>query len=174
MAFGDAQPVDFNYFLNRKYALQQQAADADTSRAGSAAVGAAATALTAGADARLANTRSDLLPAESKAQIGLQGAQTNLFNNQAQVVVPDSQSQNALRAAQTGQTQLQSKVLQHVALDPLLPDGLPSVGSALGGVLGGSTLPSLGTTSDAAPTPTAQKPGESYSAWVARLKASGY
>lgn len=55
---------DINYWLGRKYDLMQQ--QADTQRLGMVA------------DANLTNVKAGLLPAESKAQIGLMGSQGRL------------------------------------------------------------------------------------------------
>lgn len=183
MAFGQPS-VDFNYFLQRKYALLAQNADADTSRAASGAVQAATGALTGAADARLTNTRADLLPGESASQVGLQGAQTNLFNNQASVVIPTAQAQIRNTDANTALTGTQNKVLTR---DGLTEFSASNPTGALGRTLGpggytGFRLPADTPVARPRPapvatvgsTPTEQQPGETYAAWVARLRAAGY
>lgn len=65
--------MDWNYWLGRKYAVQDQQAQADTLRAN-------AGMLSAQAGANLDTVRAGLLPAESKANIGLTGAQMAAAN----------------------------------------------------------------------------------------------
>lgn len=166
MAF-DTQPVDFNYFLQRKYAQLQQQADAQTSNANSGAIQAATAAITGASDARLNNTRSDLLPAESRSQIGLQGAQTDLTRNQASVVVPTAMSQIRNTDAQTGFIGTQDKALTR---DALTPFSLGNPTGALGQTLGPGGYQGFRLGSPVAPT--AVKPrqlaGESQIAYMDR------
>lgn len=61
--------MDWNYWLGRKYAAIDQNAAADTARSQAAVT-------EANANANLTNVRAGLLPAESKATIGLTQAQT--------------------------------------------------------------------------------------------------
>lgn len=61
--------MDWNYWLGRKYAAIDQNAAADTARSQAAVT-------EANANANLTNVRAGLLPAESKATIGLTEAQT--------------------------------------------------------------------------------------------------
>lgn len=83
---------NIGYWLDRKYAILQQQADA-TSR------NAATNAQVGAASAALDLTRSRLLPAESAANIGQTQAQTNLLGEQAKVVVPESRARiNSLNA----------------------------------------------------------------------------
>jgi hypothetical protein len=65
--------MDWNYWLGRKYAVMQQSADADTTRANAGLI-------SANAGANLDTVRAGLLPAESKANIGLTVANTGLAN----------------------------------------------------------------------------------------------
>lgn len=114
MAFG--QPVDFNYFLQRKYALLQQQADAGTSQAASGAVTAAAQANNLNADAGLTAVRARLLPGESAATIGLQGAQRNLLGEQAKVVAPESTARIGQITGETAYTASQNQNYRRVNL----------------------------------------------------------
>ncbi len=174
MAFSTPQ-VDFNYFLNRKYALLQQQADAGTSNANSGALQAATGALVGKAAAGLDTTRAGLLPAESASQIGLQGAQADLLGQQAQVVVPESQSRIRNQDANTDYTGIQSKVLTRDGLTTFSPTN-PT--GALGKTLGPAGYTGFRLSNDTplatTSTPTEQQPGESRAAWVARLKGLGY
>lgn len=113
-----AGPVDFNYFLQRKYAILQQQADAGTEGAKAQTQNAATAALTGAAAARLDNTRADLMPTESAAQVGLTRAQTALTGNQAKVVIPMATAQIANLGAQTALTGTQNKVLTRNELTP--------------------------------------------------------
>lgn len=183
MAFG--APVDFNYFLQRKYALLQQQADAGTSNAASAAIQANAQAGALGAEARLNNTRADLAPGESAAAIGVQRAQTDLLGQQAKYYGPEAQSRIAQAGAETGylgaQTAFlgtQDKVLRRNSLTGIFGGdaGTPQPGSGIfsGSGYTGYRLPAVGKATDVTPTPTERQPNETYSAWVARLKSMGY
>lgn len=83
-------PVDFNYFLDRKYATLEQQADAATTNANANTVSAAAStvnaaantrnaatnALTGGAAANLDRVRAQLLPTESAATVANLNART--------------------------------------------------------------------------------------------------
>lgn len=111
MAFGDPSPVDFGYFLGRKYAQLQQQADAGTTQAASGAVQAAANATAAKAAAGLDNVKANLLPGESAASIGLQRAQTQLVGNQALTTIPESEARIGLDRANTSLIGTQNKVL---------------------------------------------------------------
>lgn len=174
MAF-DSQPVDFDYFLQRKYALLQQQADAGSQNANSGAVQAATGAIVGKAAAGLDNTRANLLPAESASQIGLQAAQTALTRNQSSVVVPVAQAQIRNTDANTGLTTTQDKALTY---DALTTHRLAQPGGALAGTLGAGGYSGfrLGpdTQLSTASTPTEQQPGESHLDWVARLRSAGY
>ena len=86
---------DIEYWLAQKYAILQQQADADTSRAGAAVT-------TANSAANLDATRARLLPAESKANIGLTNAQANLTTENAAQVAPLARANIGLMGAQTG------------------------------------------------------------------------
>jgi hypothetical protein len=71
--------MDWNYWLSQKYRLLGQNAAADTTRANAAMVSAQG-------GANLDNVRAGLLPAESKANIGLTNAQMGLANANARNV----------------------------------------------------------------------------------------
>lgn len=87
--------VDFGYFLNRKYSILQDEANATTRNAASNAQNAnantrnAATgALTGAAQAQLDRTRNALLPGESAAQIANLGAETRSINENTRFIAP--------------------------------------------------------------------------------------
>ena len=106
-------PVEMQQFLDRKYALLQQNADAATKNAETGA-------MTGAAAAGLDKVRAALLPAESAAGIAKSGAETNLFNQQASVVVPESKANIAKIGAETRMIDTSRKYLiqDH---DPLIP-----------------------------------------------------
>lgn len=167
MAFG--QPVDFNYFLQRKYALLQQQADAGTSQAASGAVTAAAQANNLNADAALTGVRAKLLPGESAATIGLQGAQRNLLTEQAAVVRPESTARIGQIGAETAYTTSQNQNYRRVNLTGINGGaaGVPVAPAALGpGGYTGFRLsngqPGISTTKPA------RLPGESAVAYMDR------
>lgn len=178
--------VDFNYFLNRKYALMAQNADADTSRASSAAISAVAGAEAARAAANVDNVRAGLMPAESQSQIGLQTAQGRVFNAQADLIPQEGAARIGQIKADTAFTGTQNKVLTRNSLTGIFggaPGSLPTLQGA--GALAGynfssdpevapNTRPSASSIVGPAVLPTARKPGESYAAWTARLKQMGY
>jgi len=89
--------VDFNFFLNRKYAQLQQQADATTQNA-------ATNALTGAAAARLDNTKTNLLPGESAAQVAKLGADTRFTNTQNTFYGPQAQANIAATQAGTRKT----------------------------------------------------------------------
>lgn len=99
--------VDFQYFLNQKYAnLREQAAaqrvqaDASAVNAKANTTNAATNAITGRAAAGLDTVRTQLLPGESAAAVALQRAQTGLVTEQSRVVAPESVSRIALQGAQ--------------------------------------------------------------------------
>lgn len=104
-----SSPVDFNYFLNRKYALLQQQADAGTTSANANAVQSAAAANNLNADASLTGVRTTLLPGESAATVGLQNSQAGLLDQQAAVVAPESKARIGQISAETASTAAQTK-----------------------------------------------------------------
>jgi hypothetical protein len=180
--------VDFNYFLERKYAQLQQQADATTSNAASTAITANASANASAAAAGLDAARTKVLPAESAAAIGLQGAQAGLLRTQASVLPGTAASENALRAGQLGQinegTTL-AKTLRTTGLFGGSAGSMPTLAGALG--VTGPTVVRGPTDTLAAPAapatavgtatgilPTAQRIGESHDQWVARLRGLGY
>lgn len=136
--------VDFDYFLRQKYAQLQQQADATTQNAQtSSVVGRAA--------ANLDNVRAALMPAESKANIGLTRANTGqaiantgLITEQAKIVAPESAARIANMNADTALTRTNRDVAIRQNLTPLgeiFGGGLPSFQSLLtGGGAGGQTF----------------------------------
>jgi hypothetical protein len=166
MVFGDTQPVDFNYFLNRKYQLLQQQADAGSTNAQSGALQAATGAIVGKAAAGLDTTRAKLLPAESASQIGLQGAQANLLGQQASVVVPEAQSRIRNQDANTGYTGVQSQVLTR---DGLTTFSASQPGGALAKTLGPGGYTGFRLGADlSGPTP-ARRVGESEADYMNRI-----
>lgn len=113
-----AGPVDFNYFLARKYAILQQQADAGSEQARATTTNAATAAMTGAAAANLDNVNARLRPGESAAQVGLTQAQTGLARNQAQVVIPTAEAAIRAQDAQTGLVGTQTKVLTRESLTP--------------------------------------------------------
>jgi hypothetical protein len=92
--------MDWNYFLNRKYDLLQQNANADALRAQGFVT-------QANAQAGLDTVRAGLLPAESKANIGLTAAQAALAQANAantdentKFIAPLARSSIGLNSAQ--------------------------------------------------------------------------
>ena len=130
--------VDFGYFLNRKYAIQQQQADAATQQANTQQMVGAA-------QAGLDKTRTTLLPGESAASIALQKAQTGLVGEQAKVVAPTAAAQNALTGAQTKLTLTQNQGAQRELtpfeklFGPIKPPSLTGGGFSLGQIVPPST-----------------------------------
>lgn len=102
-------PVDFNYFLNRKYTLQQQQADAGTTQANAQTIQANAQAANAKtnllgteAAAALDRARAGVLPSESAAQVAANLAGARLSNTQADELPRLNTSEIGLRSAQVG------------------------------------------------------------------------
>lgn len=134
MAFGDAAAPDFNYFLQRKYALLQQQADAGSVSAASGAIQANAQAGALKAEAGLTNVRTQLAPAESASQIGLQSAQRALLGEQAKVVGPESAARIGQIGAETQFTRDQNRNFVRVNLTGINggAPGSPTIGGLLG------------------------------------------
>jgi hypothetical protein len=94
--------MDWNYWLGRKYDIQQQTANADTARAGGFVT-------QSNAAAGLDLVRAGLLPAQTKADINLSAAQAALAGANARnvdettkFVGPLAKSSIGLNAAQAG------------------------------------------------------------------------
>jgi len=104
--------VDFGYFLNRKYALLQQQADAASQNANTAQ-------MTGAAGAKLDTTRATWLPRQAKSEIAQAGAQTNLIGEQAKIIGPESIARRNQMQADTDFTGTQNKVLTRTSLTPL-------------------------------------------------------
>lgn len=125
--------VDFNFFLRQKYAQLQQQADATTQNASTnAMVGRAA----AGFDA----ARTALMPAESKANVGLTRAQTGLTNEQAAIVAPESAARISNMNADTNRTNIGARVDERQGLMGIgsLP-GVQAIRDSLLGGIGGAS-----------------------------------
>jgi hypothetical protein len=136
MAF-NTQPVDFNYFLQQKYAILKQQADAGSESSRAQTTNAATAAITGRAAANLDNVNAGLRPGESAAQVGLTRAQTALTGNQAQVVIPMANAQIRGLDANTALTGTQNKVLVRNELTPQSELFGP------GGLGGAGQLPSM-------------------------------
>ncbi len=140
-----AEPVDFNYFLARKYAILQQQADAGSEQARATTSNAATAAMTGAAAARLDNVNANLRPGESAANVALTRAQTGLTANQARVVIPTAEAAIRAQDAQTGLVGTQTKVLTREALTPTSQlFGSVPMGASTPGMFrfGGGELPS--------------------------------
>lgn len=167
MAFGQTQPVDFNYFLAQKYALLKQQADAGTVSANATSQNAATNAIVGAASAGLDRTRTTLLPAESRSTIGLQGAQRNLLTEQAAVVRPESTARIGQMNAETGLVRANTTSVDQLnEIQGIQPGALSNVLGARGyagprlGVLDGGMLP---------PTSAPRRlPGESAAEYMDR------
>lgn len=171
MAFG-SPAVDFDFFLNRKYQLLQQQADAGSTNAASGAIQANAQAGALGAEAGLNRVRAQLAPDESLAQTTLQRSQANLNDQSAQIIVPEATARIGQIGAETSLIGTQNRVLRKNNFTGVLGG---DAGTLPGGTpYSGFRLPAVGPAIDSTPTPTAQKPGESYAAWTARLRALRY
>lgn len=105
-------PEGMQYFLNRKYAILQQQADATS-------MNAVTGSITGEAQAGLDRTRAAWLPKESAAAIAKTGAETNLIGQQAQIVVPESRARIRNMDAETSYTGTQNKVLNRSSLTPM-------------------------------------------------------
>lgn len=129
-----AGEIDFNYFLQRKYALLQQQADAGTAGAAANTLQAQTGATVGAAAAKLDSTRANLLPAESASQIGLQSAQTGLTRAQAAVVIPEAQSRIGVNAANIANTDIQTRIAER---DGLTTFSAANPGGAIASILPG-------------------------------------
>lgn len=96
--------VDFASLLARKYAIMQQQADADTSRA-------AAGGLSAQASANLDTVRAGLLPRESAANVAQTAAQTAGIREQNRFIDPLARSTIGLQSSQARQNAAQAGYL---------------------------------------------------------------
>lgn len=164
MAFA-AQPVDFNYFLARKYALQQQEANATTANAASGRIQADANALVAGTVAKQNTVQTSLMPAESASQNALRAAQALLAGTQARLMPAESAANIAQTQAQTRLTGFQGDAVKRNELTPARTvwGGAGTTG-ALGRVMGSSMF----RFSPTAPLP-GRAPGESEAAYLDRI-----
>lgn len=112
--------VDFRYFLNRKYALLGQEANAGTQNAASNAITARAQAGALGAAAALDRTRASLMPGESEAGIAQTLANARLLGEQAATVRPVAFAN--IRATEAGtrltDTQEESERSLNVSISP--------------------------------------------------------
>jgi hypothetical protein len=121
-------PYGFQEALDRKYALMAQ----DT----------AARANAANADANLTNTRAGLLPAESKANVGLTVAQTGLAGAQARGVDENTKFVKPLAEASIFNTRAQGTLFGQQAageyqlnrLSPTLANKSPGMQVGSGGM----------------------------------------
>jgi streptogramin lyase len=110
-------------FLNRKYAILQQQADAGTTQADATTKNASSTALLAQAGARLDNTRADVMPAESAAMIAQRQAETALTGEQGRWYGSEATARIGNLNANTGYTMTQDQVAQREGLHDWGEDG---------------------------------------------------
>lgn len=177
MAFG-VQPVDFNYFLARKYALQQQEADATTSNAASTRIQADANAGVAATQAKMNTVQTGLLPGESASQNALRAAQAGLMREQAAVVRPEADAGIALTRANAQLANINGLAVRRTALTDtatgggLAIGGLPGMpairGSGIGRALGGVLGSTASRFSLSGPLPGRMR-GESEAAYLDRI-----
>lgn len=158
-----AGPVDFDYFLGRKYALLQQQANATTSNAEATMKNAATNALAASAAANLDNTRAKLLPAESAASIGQTLASTGLTNEQAKYFGPVAEANIANTNANTYLTGVQGDVAYNegVRTREVSPASLEAV-------MGGR-YPGFKLGADVAPAASSTRRNANPPGWVPRF-----
>lgn len=154
--------VNFNYFLQRKYALLKQQADAGTANAQSNAVAS-------NAAAGLDRTRANLLPKQTAAEIAQSGAQTNLLREQASIVRPESTARIANLGAETERTRVNTIGDFNTRVQTFAPNQ-----GSLGRVLGQRGLPSIGSgsifrLSSGGTGDERRRPGESEAAWLDRI-----
>ena len=107
-------PINWEYFLNQKYAQLQQQANAQTQNA-------ATNALTGAAAARLDTVQAQLLPEQAEAENARTRAQASLFGNQAQVVIPESRARIRSMDADTAFTDTETKRLRRISLTERQP-----------------------------------------------------
>lgn len=143
-------PDDIAYWLDRKYSILGQQANADTLRAGAAVT-------SANAGANLDSVRATLLPQDSAAQNALVRAQTALTGNQAQTVLPESAArirnvnaqtkltgaQTNLTGAQVGQTTANTALIGQQTVGAALDNRVYTIPNSLRGIMG-VNLPALG------------------------------
>lgn len=133
-------PVGMEEFLNRKYAILQQQADATTEQAAATTRNAATSALAGAAAARLDNTRSDLMPAESRANIAKSGAETGYLQTQTRWFGPEARARIGNLDANAFATRIGGLVAKKEGLDEI--GTLPSSMDTIRGMR--ARLPSMG------------------------------
>ena len=121
MSWGAAAP-DMSFWLGRKYALQQQAADAGTQNAKT-------NALTGEASAALTRAQTSVLPAESAANVAQTKAQTGLIGETTKYFGPEAMARIGKMGAETNFIGTQDKVLTRESLTPAAKLFGPSIGS---------------------------------------------
>ena len=111
--------VDFNALLAQKYAILQQQANADTTRAG-------AGLLSAQAGANLDKVRAGLLPVESAANVAQTQAQTAGITEQNKFIAPLARSTIGVQGSQAKQNTAQAGYLgAQTEGEALFTRGLP-------------------------------------------------
>jgi hypothetical protein len=105
-----AIPTAMSYYLDRKYAIQQQQADASTANSETQRIATSAAA-------NLDKVKAALMPAESKANIGLTNANARLSGVQADYLPTQiiSQAQRDISAAGLTDAQAETERLGNVA-----------------------------------------------------------
>lgn len=142
--------IDFNYFLNRKYAQLDTQAKATQMNAQANLQNAATNRMVGKAGANLDQTKANLLPAESREALLKSASERGLINEQASVVRPTADAQIGLTRAQTGLVgeQINTERRGNMAISEILGDaGVSRLTNILTGVGGGSMI----RTSDISP-----------------------
>lgn len=148
-------PAIMQEFLNRKYAIAQQQADATTQNAATAA-------MTGKAAANLDTTRAGLLPAESQANIGLTQANTRMANLNADWLPRINEANIANTEANTADTRVGTRVKVREGLIERAP--LRAATRLMGGVYTPAVRLSPGIMSD-----QRRLPGESELSYMDRI-----
>lgn len=131
------QPPDINYWLQRKYALLQQQADAGT-------MGAKANVTAANAAANLDTTRARVLPGQAASENAMRAANIGLTNEQASVVRPLASAQIEQIAVGNDLTRANTRLTdtnEQIAFREGLYERTPQLGS----LFGGGPLPTIGS-----------------------------
>lgn len=127
-------PSTMQEYLNRKYAILEQQANAQTTQAAATTRNAATAALTGKAQAGLDTVRAQLLPGESAASIAKMGAETGLIGQQAKYFGPEAMARIANLGAETERTSTDNKIAVREGLmeRTTLPESLRAVLGARG------------------------------------------
>ena len=150
-----AMPSGMMEFLNRKYAILQQQANATTQNAATAA-------MTGRAAANLDTVRAGLMPAESQANVGLTKANTQLANINAAWLPRINEANIANTQASTADTLVGTQIKRREGLETNSP--LAAATRLMGGVYTPAVRLSPGIMSD-----QRRLPGESELSYMDRI-----